>query len=1698
VKGWDVRGELSGIQAISARSSFSLALGNDGSVYAWGYNANGQLGYNTTMNFNMPVNVLGMDGTGKLSGIQAISAGSSFSLALGNDGSVYAWGANEYGQLGNNSTTKSLVPVKVKGPGGTGELSGIHAISAGSSFSLALGNDGSVYAWGNNGGQLGNGTTTNSPVPVKVKGVGGTGELSGIKTISAGTSYSLALGNDGSVYAWGSNYYGQLGNGTTTNSSVPVKVKGPGGTGELSGIQSIAADGDFSLALENGGSVYAWGSNYYGQLGNGSTANSLFPALVGSSNPLFGIHAISAAGSYALAFGRERVFVWGNNTWGQLGDGTTLNLRYAKAIAICSNGSQEYPEGCDDGNTVAGDGCSATCSVESGWTCSGVYEERSICQKCPNGKKEGTEGCDDNNTVSGDGCSASCAVESGYACTGTPSTCATACGDGGRTPNEACDDANTVANDGCSTTCTIESGYSCSTAQPNVCQKCGNGKMEAAEACDDGNSVDFDGCSKTCTLEPSYNCTGTQPTICQKCMNGRVEAPEQCDDGNSNTTDGCTNSCIIESGWTCNGVRSICQYCGNARKEGTETCDDGQSHDTNGDGCSTTCQREPGWYCTDPIPGVQRSLCYICGNGIKDGAEPCDDGNNTNGDGCTEACVVETGWTCGGWPSVCQKCGNGVIEGTEMCDDGNTVNSDGCSHVCSGVGCSGNCKIEFGYDCIGAPSSCRTVCGNGARTSDEQCDDGNIVDEDGCSSSCITESGYTCSHGQPNICQKCGNGKVEGSEADSGCDDGNAINGDGCSAVCGREAGYTCTGTQPSVCHKCGNGVMTGTEACDDNNVTAGDGCSATCTVETLYICNGTQPSICQKCRNGKKEGTEGCDDGNSVSTDGCTSSCVVQSGWTCNGTQPSVCQKCPNGKKEGTETCDDNNSVTGDGCDASCMAETGFVCTGTPTVCATVCGDGVRGGNETCDDANTAYGDGCSDTCTVETPPVILSLVEGDHAGFRGSAFSVKFRVRNTGGKARNWKIRIPLSRVAADQESNLDVADTQPAGCTRTYDNWEHIPAAECTFTLDTNAQVDFPVNFQVASTAPCQTSRTYAVAYLNEAGQNQTGPALSGALQVNCGSSSSPSSSGPVPVMQAQVTGVHSAAPGSLLPLTFSLRNVGGRVENWKVRIPLNQGGAFDVSETQPANCTRTFNEWELIPAVECSFTLDTNAIANFPVNFQIDSTASCQATRNYALQYFNASGQAQTTGHQQLAGTLSVSCVSSSSSAGTCGNGIVEGLEQCDNDTSVPGDGCSATCQRDPGWICSGSPSVCQTLCGDHVRAGTEQCDDGDVSSDDGCSDTCQIETTSSFSSAASSAFSTLSIPSSASSAASARPLCGNTRVELGEQCERGAAACPTGYGCDYASCQCLLLPPTLPGSSRASSTAPSGLLCGDRVLAGGEQCESGIPCLTGSYCTSTCQCLPIQAEMSSASSVTFVAQASSSPPPRCGDAIPQNGEQCEVGMPCSLGQVCDGTCLCIILSPVPNFSSAAFSDASFSDWDSAANTPSSLCGNALTEPPEECDDQNLIDDDGCSPFCTLNAGFTCSGSPSTCQSICGDGIHASSEECDDGNFLDGDGCSALCTSEHAAPPPPPFLPICGNGILEESEECDDANPFSEDGCSSTCTLEMILSSSSSEESSFASSESSSSSSVITLPTEPEQSLSFWQKIWRAITRFIVGE
>jgi|GEM_PF-3162652 len=308
----------------------STAINMGGEVWAWGANFRGQLGDGTTIDRLLPVQVRGPDGEGFLMNIVELAAGNTHTIAFKEDGTVWSWGSNTYGELGDGTVVRKLTPVQVLGLGGEGFLEGILKVAAGVDYSLALMKDGSVWAWGVNGsGQLGNGENTSSSVPVRVKGPYGEGFLSYIVDIDCGFSHNIALKSDGTLWSWGNNYFGQLGDGTIENRNTPVEVRGPDEIGLMSDVINIDAGAYSSIALKKDGTVWTWGKNDSGELGDGTKIIRYSPVQVkGANNETFikDVIAISMGGYHTIALKNDgTLWSWGGNYSCQLGDSSSTN-----------------------------------------------------------------------------------------------------------------------------------------------------------------------------------------------------------------------------------------------------------------------------------------------------------------------------------------------------------------------------------------------------------------------------------------------------------------------------------------------------------------------------------------------------------------------------------------------------------------------------------------------------------------------------------------------------------------------------------------------------------------------------------------------------------------------------------------------------------------------------------------------------------------------------------------------------------------------------------------------------------------------------------------------------------------------------------------------------------------------------------------------------------------------------------------------------------------------------------------------------------------------------------------------------------------------------------------------------------------------------------------------------------------------------
>ena len=351
-------------QVTSAGFEHSVAIKPDRTLWAWGFNGNGQLGDGTTKDRNLPVQI----GTG--SDWKTVAAGGNHTLAIKTDGTLWAWGDNLWGQVGNGTFgTEFHAPIKI------GTASNWMSVFSGRSFSFAIRTDGTLWAWGDNFyGQLGIASSV-AYGPTQV------GNETTWKSVSGGNDHTLAVKNDGTLWSWGSNSRGELGDGTTTDSATPSQV----GTANW----SIAAAGtDFSVAIKADGTLWAWGNNASGQLGNGTYTQNGLPAQVGTATNWASaasgeasVQAIKTDGTlwtcgwimgtsnfntlltrvgaattwksvvsgdrHTLAFQTDgTLWVWGENTWGKLGDGTWIDQTLPELLLPATPAGESFQTFC--------------------------------------------------------------------------------------------------------------------------------------------------------------------------------------------------------------------------------------------------------------------------------------------------------------------------------------------------------------------------------------------------------------------------------------------------------------------------------------------------------------------------------------------------------------------------------------------------------------------------------------------------------------------------------------------------------------------------------------------------------------------------------------------------------------------------------------------------------------------------------------------------------------------------------------------------------------------------------------------------------------------------------------------------------------------------------------------------------------------------------------------------------------------------------------------------------------------------------------------------------------------------------------------------------------------------------------------------------------------------------------------------------
>ncbi|HRI65721.1 MAG TPA: DUF4215 domain-containing protein, partial [Polyangium sp.] len=998
---------------------------------------------------------------------------------------------------------------------------------------------------------------------------------------------------------------------------------------------------------------------------------------------------------------------------------------------------------------------------------------------CGNGVPEAGEGCDDGNTIANDGCT-SCAVDPGYRCTGAPSVCTMlSCGDGAVSGTEECDDMNTVSGDGCTSTCLIEQGYTC-TGMPNVCTfTCGNGNVTGSELCDDGNTTNGDGCSSVCLPDITCN-AGEVPVVIHNRTSAAI--PDGADGGIASLINVTQTGVVRRVVPTLNvthpndghidawligpyGVeRDLATDVGTAANFlGTQFSDSAATAITAG---------------TAPYTGVFRPEFTISdaagfGNQSANGnwsLRIADDTSTLTGNlkAWSLALCID--------PAVPNVCGNGYVEPNEQCDDGNMVSGDGCNSCQLEFTCGANQTFVFlkstalpqiipaavpagitstiavnqsgvvGKAAVIVNSISHTYDGDlsltvtspAGTTIDLSSNNGSSFDNyastvlaDGAITLVTAGSAPFRGYFKPEqalsgLIAQPATGNWTFKAVDSSISDAGHLNSWGLAL---------CVGATPV----CGNGAVDIGEACDDTNTTAGDGCSATCTVEPGYRCTGS-PSTCVPlvCGDGILSGTEECDDNNTTANDGCSATCAVEPGYTCTGTPATCTFTCGNGNITGNELCDDGNTMSGDGCSAICEPDITCNAGEVPVVIhnrtSATLPDGPEGGIASVINVTQAgvvrkvvptlnvthTNTGHIDSWLVSPYGIQRELATdvGTGANFLGTSFDDAAATAITAGTAPytgRFRPEQTISNAAgfANQSGNgnwsVRIAD-DTSGTTGSLKSWSlalcldpAVPNVCGNGYVEPNEQCDDTNMVSGDGCSNCQ-------------------------LEFNCAANQTPvlikSTTAPQIIPDAIAAGITSV---------INVPNTGlvGKAIVVINSLPHHYDGDVAISLISTGNTTLDLSsgngaandDYLSTIFADAAGTAVTAGVAPFRGYFRPEQALSALigqvSNGNWTLKVADTSS-----GLTGLLNSWSLGlCVGATP---ICGNGTLEIGEPCDDMNTASGDGCSATCTIEQGYICSGAPSSCVLSCGDGVLNGTDQCDDNNTTANDGCSSTCAVE------------------------------------------------------------------------------------------------------------------------------------------------------------------------------------------------------------------------------------------------------------------------------------------------------------------------------------------------------------------------------------
>ena len=1277
-----------------------------------------------------------------------------------------------------------------------------------------------------------------------------------------------------------------------------------------------------------------------------------------------------------------------------------------EACVLCGNAKQETGEACDDGNNLAGDGCARDCrKIDTGYRCQTDSNGNFVgCARCGNGVRELDEVCDDRNTVSGDGCNAQCSmVEAGFNCQ-FPGFACTTCGNGVLEPGEQCDEGSTSTG-GCNGQCQIVSPWVCLVAgQP--CELCGDGMLGNFEGCDDHNIASGDGCSSVCDIEPGYECSsGT--CLAAACGDGAAAGNEQCDDGNTLSGDGCSTVCTIESGWSCSALGCHRSVCGDTVVEASEQCDDGN---TNGsDGCSATCQLTAGYACPDPGAPCKPT---VCGDGFLEGTEQCDDGNTGTGDGCNASCKFEAGYTCSSTTKRCHggsnagmpctgelncgtgdcsytsvtcrgtSCGDGVVEGAEQCDDGakagvcrgGAMNGSACTSdaTCTGGGscidgCTSSCTIPTFYECQGAPSTCRPIL--------------DFVAVRRFNISNVSPDGLVY---DPQRRSFAGHKQVSSQKAIELCLDGSVIDPNDTSAgqygtiykANGTTAAVAMTYVPPTRPVTSGSLLEAAYDPFTGHYLyltTQGGTVRLTevalCTLASCPAGDYFQSGVSSVANYqvvltgvGGAEGMTVGEDGDLYITD-TTAQAVRVFARRRDGSLNIVVPHC-------SQTADPSGNCTS--FESSPTVARGF---STPT-------------SDVLDAIFTVPGENMVGLFNEYTGAASYTGLDAQAQTSYSSAEYFSFYQPSLGtnpplyGRSALPGLLFDLGTLGQSYTKYAQSAETASDGgsfivCPNNPSEDCQLFARACKTDSDCAAIVP-GTRCNVSAPVPYCSSR---------------GEALDDYAKVQR------QSSGNVIDVLANDSRSESACIDPVKRVV-SLALVGAPVVT---SITTAQGGTVTITNSG-ANVTYA------APSNGCGF------IDRFDYTADLGGGVLDSATVRVLVRCVCGDGILDAGEQCDLGsgnGALPKRCSTSCLLNIECGDGIVDPGEECDDDNLTSGDGCSARC-------------TLESACGNGVIEGAEECDDGNAVSGDACNANCVLPRCGDGNVDVQAPFSEqcdMGLNNSNSASSSCSTLCkviahcGNSKLELGEQCDDGnvssgdgcSSVCTVEGKCGNGSlesgeeCDPNVQTTQCGGKAACTMLCFCANYCGDGRLGGTEQCDDG-NAASGDGCRANCT-----AEV-------------------CGDGMLDAGEQCDDGNNVATDK-CTNNCLVIavcgdhVVDP-----GEGCDDGNQMSGDGCSSTcmvETATCGNGKVELGEQCDDNNTNNGDGCSSTCRLETG------------VCGNGKRETGEQCDDGNMDSGDGCSAACRFEG-----------CGDGIKVSTEECEDGNRNNGDGCDSTCHVELL--------------------------------------------------